>query len=109
MFGIFSLGNYDMRRLLTDYSFTGFPLRKTFPMTGFLEVFYEDFFQCLVAERVGLRQAYRTFSYKKNTELSVVSKYSNLPFFYDNSYIEKSTSEVFRASTLVKKKVSQRA
>ena len=35
MFGIFFLQNYDLRRILTDYGFQGFPLRKDFPLTGF--------------------------------------------------------------------------
>jgi NADH:ubiquinone oxidoreductase subunit C len=42
MFGIVFYGNSDMRRILTDYGFEGFPLRKDFPLSGFIEVSYED-------------------------------------------------------------------
>lgn len=61
MFGIFSVGNTDMRRLLTDYSFSGYPLRKTFPMTGYLEYYYESFFNTITSSPVELKQAYRLF------------------------------------------------
>lgn len=61
MFGIFSIGNTDMRRLLTDYSFSGYPLRKTFPMTGYLEYYYETFFNTITSTPVELKQAYRLF------------------------------------------------
>lgn len=61
MFGIFSIGNTDMRRLLTDYSFSGYPLRKTFPMTGYLEYYYESFFNTITSSPVELKQAYRLF------------------------------------------------
>lgn len=92
MFGVFSLGNYDMRRLLTDYSFSGFPLRKTFPMTGFFEQFYEDFFQRINAELVGLRQAYRTFFYNKYLALKLielkVSKKYNFIYQGVNNFIQ---------------------
>jgi NADH-quinone oxidoreductase subunit C len=42
MFGIFFKNNNDLRRILTDYGFEGFPLRKDFPMTGFVEIRYDD-------------------------------------------------------------------
>jgi len=42
MFGIFVLGNEDLRRLLTDYGFEGFPLRKDFPLTGYLQIRYDE-------------------------------------------------------------------
>lgn len=94
MFGIFSLGNYDMRRLLTDYSFVGFPLRKTFPMTGFFEVLYDDFFQYITVERVSLRQAYRTFFYNKGGELATHQIF--LASIYDDDFFPVSTvDEVF--------------
>jgi len=43
MFGCYFIGNKFMVRLLTDYGFRGFPLRKDFPLTGFVEVFYDDY------------------------------------------------------------------
>ena len=42
MFGIFFKKNQDMRRLLTDYGFIGHPLRKDFPLSGFVEIFFDD-------------------------------------------------------------------
>lgn len=95
MFGVFSLGNYDMRRLLTDYSFTGFPLRKTFPMTGFFEIFYEDFFQHIVVERISLRQAYRTFFYMKNTKIAITKTYTNVVFLYLDDFCTGLVDNVF--------------
>lgn len=62
MFGIFFTSNYDLRRLLTDYGFEGFPLRKDFPLTGYLEVRYDDEVQHILYEPVQLSQEFRAFS-----------------------------------------------
>ncbi len=51
----------DLRRRLTDYGFKGHPLRKDFPVTGFVEVFYSDFLKRIFFEKVNLSQEYRTF------------------------------------------------
>jgi NADH-quinone oxidoreductase subunit C len=63
MFGIFFSGHSDLRRILTDYGFEGYPLRKDFPLTGYIEVRYDDEKKCLVYEPVELTQEYRLFSF----------------------------------------------
>lgn len=61
MFGIFAQGNPDLRRILTDYGFSGHPFRKDFPLTGFTELFYNDSEGRVVAEPVELAQEFRVF------------------------------------------------
>lgn len=63
MFGIVFFQNKDLRRILTDYGFEGFPLRKDFPLTGYLEVRFDDEKASLVYEPVELTQEYRFFSF----------------------------------------------
>ena len=63
MYGILFAGNPDLRRLLTDYGFQGFPLRKDFPLTGHVEVRYDPDQQRVVYEPVKLPQAYRNFDF----------------------------------------------
>jgi NADH-quinone oxidoreductase subunit C len=62
MFGIYFVNNPDLRRLLTDYGFEGFPLRKDFPLTGYFEVRYDDEFQQILYEPVQLAQEFRLFT-----------------------------------------------
>ena len=62
MFGIFFAKHPNLRRILTDYSFKGYPLRKDFPLTGYLEISYQDFLKRIVHEKVKLSQEYRAFS-----------------------------------------------
>ena len=52
MFGVFFSGHPDLRRLLTDYGFHGYPLRKDFPMSGYVEVRYDDELKRVVYEPV---------------------------------------------------------
>jgi NADH:ubiquinone oxidoreductase subunit C len=66
MFGIFFSNNTDLRRILTDYGFKGHPLRKDFPLTGFIEVRYFHIEKRILVEEVSLTQDYRTF-YFNNT------------------------------------------
>jgi NADH:ubiquinone oxidoreductase subunit C len=61
MFGVFFVNHPDLRRILTDYGFEGFPLRKDFPVTGYSEVRYDDSQKCLVYESLELSQEFRIF------------------------------------------------
>jgi NADH-quinone oxidoreductase subunit C len=63
LFGIVFTGHPDLRRILTDYGFEGHPLRKDFPMTGYVEVRYDDAQKRVVYEPVRLRQEFRTFDF----------------------------------------------
>lgn len=63
MFGIVFEGQTDLRRLLTDYGFEGFPLRKDFPLTGYVEVRYDEERKQVVYEPVKLMQDYRNFDF----------------------------------------------
>ena len=63
LFGIFFSGHPDLRRILTDYGFDGHPLRKDFPLTGYVEVRYDDAQKRVVYEPVKLTQEYRNFDF----------------------------------------------
>jgi NADH-quinone oxidoreductase subunit C len=63
LFGVFFEGHPDLRRILTDYGFDGHPLRKDFPMTGYVEVRYSDAQKRVVYEPVQLNQEFRTFDF----------------------------------------------
>jgi len=67
MFGIIFYWHKDLRRILTDYGFSGFPLRKDFPMSGFVEVLYSHKQKRLIYNRVVLAQEYRNFSFEHFT------------------------------------------
>jgi len=63
MFGIRFDGHPDLRRLLTDYGFSGHPLRKDFPLTGHVELRYDDDVKRCVYEPVNLTQEFRNFDF----------------------------------------------
>jgi NADH-quinone oxidoreductase subunit C len=63
MYGILFSNHPDLRRILTDYNFEGFPLRKDFPLTGHVEVRYDPEEQRVVYEPVKLTQAFRNFDF----------------------------------------------
>ena len=63
LYGIPFAGNPDLRRILTDYGFEGHPLRKDFPLTGFVEVRYDEEQKRVVYEPVSLAQDFRTFDF----------------------------------------------
>jgi NADH-quinone oxidoreductase subunit C len=63
LFGIYFADNPDLRRLLTDYGFEGHPLRKDFPLTGYVELRYDEDQKRVVYEPVKLKQEFRSFDF----------------------------------------------
>ncbi len=63
LYGVLFTGHPDMRRILTDYGFDGHPLRKDFPLTGFVEVRYDDEQKRVVYDKVKLAQEFRSFDF----------------------------------------------
>ena len=63
LYGVLFTGHPDMRRILTDYGFEGYPLRKDFPLTGFVEVRYDDEQKRVVYDPVRLAQEFRNFDF----------------------------------------------
>jgi NADH:ubiquinone oxidoreductase subunit C len=70
LFGIFFINNKDLRRILTDYGFYGFPLRKDFPLSGYLELRFDDSCSELLYEPISLAQELRFFHFSTGWEIS---------------------------------------
>lgn len=66
LFGVFFFNHPDLRRILTDYGFEGFPLRKDFPQTGYVEVRYDDEKKYVVYEPLEITQEYRLFNFNSS-------------------------------------------
>jgi NADH-quinone oxidoreductase subunit C len=63
MYGVLFSDHPDLRRILTDYGFNGYPLRKDFPLTGYVEVRYDEDLKRVVYEPVKLVQEFRSFDF----------------------------------------------
>ena len=63
LYGIFFAGNADLRRILTDYGFEGHPMRKDFPLTGYVELRYDEEQKRVVYDKVRLTQEFRRFDF----------------------------------------------
>ena len=68
MFGIFFQENQDLRSILTDYGFEGYPLRKDFPLTGYVECRYDDTQKRVVVEPLEMTQEFRLFDFSSPWE-----------------------------------------
>lgn len=74
MFGILFSNHPDLRRILSDYGFTGHPLRKDFPLSGYVEVRYDDSEKRVISEKVQLSQEFRAFDFSSPWEQLSISK-----------------------------------
>lgn len=63
MFGVFFKNHANLKRILTDYGFQGYPLRKDFPLSGFIEMRYNETQKRVISESIELSQEYRTFNF----------------------------------------------
>lgn len=64
LYGVYFKHNMDLRRILTDYGFEGFPMRKDFPLSGYTEVSYDESNKSIIYQKVYLSQQFRTLDYK---------------------------------------------
>ena len=63
LYGIYFYNHSDLRRILTDYGFEGFPLRKDFPVSGYVQIRYDEVMKRIVTEPIELSQEYRYFEF----------------------------------------------
>ena len=63
LYGIYFYDHSDLRRILTDYGFEGFPLRKDFPVSGYVQIRYDEVLKRIVSEPIELSQEYRFFEF----------------------------------------------
>jgi NADH-quinone oxidoreductase subunit C len=64
LYGVYFKHNMDLRRILTDYGFEGFPMRKDFPLSGYTEVSYDESNKSIIYQKVYLSQQFRSLDYK---------------------------------------------
>lgn len=64
LYGVFFVNHPDLRKILTDYGFQGHPLRKDFPLTGYVEVSYDEKLKRVVSQPLEVTQEFRTFDFK---------------------------------------------
>jgi len=72
LYGVSFMNHIDLRRILTDYGFEGHPLRKDFPVTGFLEVYYDDENKRIIYTPLLLSQSYKNYKYSLAWQKSLV-------------------------------------
>lgn len=70
MFGVYFGNNADLRRILTDYGFEGHPLRKDFPLSGYVEVRYDESEKRVLQEPIEVQQEFRLFNFTSPWEAS---------------------------------------
>lgn len=74
LFGVFFQDHPDLRRILTDYGFQGHPLRKDFPLSGYVEVSYDEKLKRVISQPLELSQEFRSFDFRSPWSTEVVSK-----------------------------------
>lgn len=70
MYGVYFVGNPDLRRILTDYGFEGFPLRKDFPLSGYVETRYDDGEKRVLQEPIEVQQEFRLYNFASPWEVT---------------------------------------
>jgi|TARA_B110000977_G_C10971294_1_gene452447 NADH dehydrogenase (ubiquinone) Fe-S protein 3 len=79
LFGVFFSNHPDLRRILTDYGFEGHPLRKDFPLSGYVEVRYDETQRRVVCEPLELSQEFRSFDFASPWDQGIVQTTVQLP------------------------------
>jgi len=64
LFGVYFINHPDLRRILTDYGFEGHPLRKDFPLSGYIELRYDIITKRMISEPLELSQEFRSFTFE---------------------------------------------
>ena len=79
LYGVFFSNHPDLRRILTDYGFEGHPLRKDFPLSGYVEVRYDETQRRVVCEPLELSQEFRSFDFASPWDQGIVHEPLQLP------------------------------